>query len=53
MTDRLEAAVLASASTLGTAGLRYVQVTPFQEIVVESDVRTFRRTGAMSFTVTI
>lgn len=53
MVGRLEAAVLASASTLGTAGLRYVEAVPFQEHVVESDVQTYRRTGAISFTVTI
>lgn len=51
MADRFENAVLASASNLGTAGLRYARVTGFEEIPEFGQQSTFRRVGSLAFTV--
>jgi hypothetical protein len=53
MTDRLEQAVLQSASTLGAAGMRYVQIQPFEDVLVDADAVAFRRMSALTCTVTI
>jgi hypothetical protein len=53
MTDRLQGAVLASASNFISAGLRYIEVTPFQEIVVDSQEQVFRRDGIFHFVVEV
>ena len=46
-------AVLASASALGSAGLRQVSVGEFIDLTPETQTKTFRRTGALSFTITL
>ena len=46
-------AVLASASALGSAGLRQVSVSEFMDLTPETQTKTFRRTGALSFTITL
>ena len=53
MSDRIQGAVLASASNLATAGLRYTEVTPFREVPVDSQERVFRRDGIFRFTVEV
>lgn len=53
MADKLTRAVLASSSVLGGKGLRYAELTPFQDITVESQQQQFRRTATLGFTVEV
>lgn len=51
MADIFKGAVLASASNLGTAGLRYVEAMPFQDVLVNSQPNSYRWTGMLRCTV--
>ncbi len=53
MADRLTGAVLASSSALGSAGLRYAELSPVQDIIVESQPQRFRRAAALNFVVEV
>lgn len=53
MSDRLTRAMLASSSVLGGKGLRYAEISPFQDVTVETQKRQFRRTASLTFTVEI
>lgn len=54
MSDKFERhAVLGSGSALAVAGLRYAEVTPFEDTIVDTQAQSFRRSGIFKFTVTV
>lgn len=54
MADKFERhAILGSGSALAVAGLRYAEVTPFEDVIVDTQVASFRRSGIFKFTVTV